>query len=495
MAGLTTTALITGLAAPAAAAPVPPAPARGTTTTTGPDWTFGARAQMSDVAKTIRADVAYAQGFTGKGVGVALIDTGVVPVTGLTSGNIANGPDLSLDSQVPGLLRKDGFGHGTHLAGIIAGRDTTAGTGFRGIAPDARLTSVKVGATDGAVDVSQVLAAIDWVVAHRNDDRANPIRVLNLSYGTDSILSRDSNPLAAAVENAWKAGIVVVVAAGNSGNAITVPATDTNPIVVGSADLNGTTNPADDTMSVFSASAGRTVMGLRMSVDVLAPGRSVVSLRNPGSYVDSAVPAAREGDRYFAGSGTSQAAAVVSGAIALVLQKYPAMNPNQVRSLMWGGNMLGIVSKPKELNLQPIFTTTSPPVTINTAASTGAGALQAARGTSVITFGPDNVPLTGERDLFGPFSTAAWAKASKAGSSWKGGSWMGNAWTGDGWTGATDGQSNWAGRAWSGRAWSGRAWSDSEWTGRAWSGRAWSGTTNFSGRAWSGTAWTGSTWK
>ena len=84
------------------------------------------------MAKNIRADTAYAQGYIGKGVGVALIDTGVAPVPGLTSGNIVNGPDLSLESQVPALLHKDGFGHGTHMAGIIAGRDTN-GTGFRGI--------------------------------------------------------------------------------------------------------------------------------------------------------------------------------------------------------------------------------------------------------------------------------------------------------------------------------------------------------------------------
>ena len=475
--------------------------ATATKTATGSDWTFGARAQLGDIAKSIRADVAYAQGYTGKGIGIALIDTGVVPVAGLTSGNIVNGPDLSLESQVPGLLHKDGYGHGTHLAGIIAGRDNTAGTGFRGIAPDAKLTSIKVGTSNGAVDVSQVMAAIDWVVQHRNDDKTNPIRIINLSYGTDSTLSRDTNPLASAVENAWKAGIVVVVAAGNTGANITVPATDVNPIVVGSADPNGTTNPADDKASDFSASQGRVLgagMTVGLSVDVLAPGRSVVSLRDPGGYADTAYPSARQGDRFFTGSGTSQSAAVVSGAIALILQKYPASTPTMVREAMWGKNgMMGLLSstKPLELDLQPIFTTGLPNWSMNTAASTGAGSLQAARGTSVLTFGPDNVALTGENDLFGPFSTAAWAKASKAGTAWNGGSWMGHPWTGEGWTTTTDGQANWAGRAWSGRAWSGRAWSDSGWSGRAWSGSSWSGTTTFTGSSWSGRAWSGAIWQ
>ncbi|MBU2665147.1 S8 family serine peptidase [Actinoplanes bogorensis] len=476
------------------------APAQAAGVATGADWTFGSRAAISDVAKSIRADVAYKQGITGRGVGVALIDTGVVPVPGLTSGNIANGPDLSLESQVPDLLHKDGFGHGTHMAGIIAGRDNTTGTGFRGIAPDAKLTSIKVGTGTGAVDVTQVMAALDWVVQHRNDDKANPIRVINLSYGTDSLLARDTNPLASAVENAWKAGIVVVVAAGNTGKQITVPATDANPIVVGSVDVKGTTNPADDTVSSFSAADGRKLVAgfdMALSVDVLAPGRSVLSLRNPGSYADTNYPSARQDDRYFAGSGTSQSAAVVSGAVALILQKYPTATPNQVREMMWGRNgATGILAstKPLELDLSYTFSQPVPTWALNTAASTGDGSLQAARGSSVLTFGPDNVALTGENDLFGPFSTATWAKASKAGKAWTGGSWMGHVWTGDNWGTATDNQNNWNGRAWSGRAWSGRAWSDNGWSGRAWSGRAWSGS-SFSSSAWSGVAWSGALWQ
>ncbi|MDQ1654230.1 MAG: serine protease AprX, partial [Cryptosporangiaceae bacterium] len=166
------------LAAPPvqAATTAPRAATAPKVTVTGADYTFPAtQAMVSDVAKSIRADVAYQQGFTGKGVGVALIDTGVVPVLGLTSGNVVNGPDLSVESQVPSLIHRDGYGHGTHMAGIIAGRDATDGTGFRGIAPDAKLTSIKVGSSNGAVDVSQMLAAIDWVVKHRNDDPANPI--------------------------------------------------------------------------------------------------------------------------------------------------------------------------------------------------------------------------------------------------------------------------------------------------------------------------------
>ena len=130
---------------------------------------------------------------TGRGVGVALIDSGVAPVEGLTTpGKVVNGPDLSFESQHPEAQYLDTFGHGTHLAGIIAGRDANS---FRGVAPDASVLSVKVATADGATDVSQVIAAVDWVVQHRDDNGMN-VRVINLSVGTDSVQSYVLDPLA-----------------------------------------------------------------------------------------------------------------------------------------------------------------------------------------------------------------------------------------------------------------------------------------------------------
>ena len=164
-------------------------------------------------------------GYTGAGVDVALIDTGVSPVEGLAApGKILYGPDLSLESQAPNLHNLDTNGHGTFMAGLIAGHDSTLtapyasapASAYRGIAPDARIVSVKVGVADGGVDVSQVIAAIDWVIQHRNDDGLN-IRVINLSYGTNSTQDYTVDPLAYAAEQAWKNGIVVVAAGGNYG--------------------------------------------------------------------------------------------------------------------------------------------------------------------------------------------------------------------------------------------------------------------------------------
>jgi len=175
-------------------------------------------------------------------IDVAMIDSGVADVPGFDSGNVVDGPDLSFESQAqyavgpdatanPDLAHNDTFGHGTHMGSIIVGRDDPNGsnanghvpyswtdpTKFTGVAPGARLISLKVADATGAVDVTQMIAAVDWVVQHR-DDNGLHIRVLNLSYGviTKADVSRDA--LTYALQQAWNAGIVVVVAAGNAGD-------------------------------------------------------------------------------------------------------------------------------------------------------------------------------------------------------------------------------------------------------------------------------------
>ncbi|BCJ48787.1 hypothetical protein Asp14428_02620 [Actinoplanes sp. NBRC 14428] len=460
------------------------------------DYSFDATgATMTDVRRITRADVAAQRGYTGKGIGIALIDTGVAPVEGLTSGNVANGPDLSFESQVANLRWRDTYGHGTHMAGIIAGRDAS-GTGFRGMAPDAKLLSLKVGAANGAVDVTQVIAAIDWVVEHRFDDVRNPIRVLNLSYGTDGVLSYLKNPLSLAVQNAWRAGIAVVVSSGNTGGAITNPAFDPYVITVGATDMRGTTAPADDQIASFTS------VGAAPRVpDLLTPGRSVVSLRVPGSMADAAYPSARVGERYFVGSGTSQATAVATGAAALLLQRYPWLNPDSLKcSLRQSGPYVsGATAGGRMIDLDRA-TAQLPKLCLELGPmSTGTGSIQAARGTSIVTL--NGVPLIGERDIFGPLKSSEWALASITHRAWQGGEWMGRPMTGTGWAGTQYGQPNWAGRAWSGTDWSGRAWSDIAWSGATWTGRAWSNTlvdgAPWSGRAWSGVSWqhgTGGAW-
>jgi serine protease AprX len=453
---------------------------------------------------------------TGAGIGVALIDSGITPVAGLTDGTrIVNGPDLSLESQTSSLRSRDTFGHGTHMAGIIAGQDASVKLSsikpgeFVGIAPDATLINVKVAAADGSVDVSQVIAGIDWVVTHRNDPGLN-IKVLNLSFGTDSLQDPKYDPLSSAVEAAWRKGIVVVVAAGNSGTTATrlgMPAMNPYVLAVGGADQAGSIVPVDDTVGTFS-SRGSTAR----HADLVAPGASVVSLRDPGSYIDTKYPAGLvpasidPTQRFFRGSGTSQAAAVVSGAAALLLQQRPNLTPDQVKRLLMSTSTLlaqggdAVSQGTGEINVSRASDTAIPAYTQSWTAAAGTGSLEQSRGTAHITDPATGVQLTGERDIMGgTFTATTWSAASRAGTAWSGGTWNGRTWAGTGWGVATSwatrtwSAATWSGTAWDGQAWSGLLWSGAVWDGHTWSGGTWTGHT-WSGHTWSGGYWSGSTW-
>ncbi|MDQ1647541.1 MAG: serine protease AprX [Cryptosporangiaceae bacterium] len=416
-------------------------------------------------------DIMRNDGWTGKGIGIAMIDTGVAAVPGLTGGNVVNGPDLSFESQDPAKRYSDGNGHGTHLAGIMVGKP--AGDFGGGIAIGAKLTSIKVGAANGAVDVSQVIAAVDWVIEHRNDDAANKIRILELSYGTDGVQPSTLDPLAHAVENAWRAGIVVVAAAGNTGGntALLNPASDPYVLSVGAVDTVGTASARDDVVTSFTNRGGA------RRVDIVVPGRTILSLRDPGSYIDTNFPSARVGTSVFKGSGTSQATAVAAGNIALLLQKRPTWTPDQVKAaiLSTGVAVKQTSSQDAGLKYMDIFMASVATATATRQswpASTGKGTLEGARGTVHVSDG--GISLTGENSVWGPLSTPAWAAASSAGTAWTGGSWLGNDLTGTGYTAVAGGITSWTGRAWSGRAWSGRAWSGASWSAAAWLGASWS---------------------
>ena len=398
-------------------------------------------------------------------------------------GAVVNGPDLSFESQVPEAQYLDTFGHGTHLAGIINGN----GTGFRGIAPDARLLSVKVAASNGAADVSQVIAAIDWVVQHRTSNGLN-VRVLALAFGTDGTQPYDLDPLAYATEVAWQKGIVVVVSAGNRGNTVTSlnnPAIDPYVIAVGASEPHGTYTTGDDTVAEFTnrGSASR-------GVDVVAPGRSLVSLRDPGSFVDQHYPEGRVGDRFFRGSGTSQSAAVVAGVAALILEDHPTYRPDDVKWLLRRtAKTLPLADAQSQgagaIDARKAVEQTIPggvDTTQRWARSTGTGSLDAARGTYKLT--QDGVVLEGEQDIFGtPWDGVSWSGVSWSGVSWSGGTWNGVSWSGVSWSGVS-----WSGVSWSGVSWSGVSWSGVSWSGGSWNGVSWSGV------SWSGVSWSGVSW-
>ena len=430
------------------------------------------------------ASTFWKHGYTGRDIDVAVIDSGVTPVEGLSrSGKLVYGPDLSFDSQQDERRHLDGYGHGTHLAGIIAGRDDVSGdrgsemghrAGFTGFAPDARIVSVKVADRTGAADVSQVIAGIDWVIQHRDTDGLN-IRVLNLAFGTDGVQDYRIDPLAYAVEAAWRKGIVVVVSGGNAGfgsGRLNNPAYDPFVLAVGAQDPKGTSSTRDDEVPSWSSTGD----GQR-NPDLVAPGKSLVSLRVGGSHIDQEHLGGRVGQsRFFRGSGTSQAAAVVSGAAALLLDRQPWLTNDQVKAILTRSAVdLPNVSEAAQgagaLDLRHAYRMRTPRaarVAQTWEQSTGIGSLDAARGSHRLV--RDGVVLDGERDIFGsPWDGVSWSSDLWSGRSWSGGDWNGVSWSGVSWSGVS-----WSGVSWSGVSWSGVSWSGVSWSGVSWSGRSWS---------------------
>jgi len=350
---------------------------------------------------------------------------------------------------------------------------------------------VKVGAANGATDVVQVIAALDWVVQHQHDNGLN-IRVIALAYGTDGQQPYTLDPLAYAAEVAWRHGIVVVVAAGNTGQtapSLDNPATDPFVIAVGASDTNGTYTSGDDVVAPFST-WGNDDRG----VDVLAPGRSVVSLRDPGSYIDVNHPEGREPDGLFRGSGTSQATAVVAGSVALMLQNRPDLSPDQVKWLLRRTARPLPMSDPAsqgagEIDLRRAGRTAPKEKRVSQSwtPGTGTGNLEAARGSVHVEM--DGVALAGEMDIFGtPWDGQSWSGQSWTGQSWSGGLWMGQSWSGQSWSGQS-----WTGQSWTGQSWTGQSWTGQSWSGQSWSGQSWSGQ-SWSGQSWSGVSWSGQSW-
>ncbi len=444
-------------------------------------------------ALAVGAPAAWASGNQGAGVDVAVIDTGVNSVPGLASaGKVVDAVDLSFDAPSANVRYRDVHGHGTNMAGIIAG-DGSGGTMTMGVAPKARIINVKVGAGDGSVDASQVIAALDWVVQNKTAQGRN-IRVVNLSYDTDAVTDYRTDPLSYAVENAWKAGIVVVVSGGNDGRgAKTLGNPARNPFVI--AVGASTWDPSKFSFRVPSwSSTGDMVR----NPDFVAPGESIASLRVPESYLDVTYPGARVHEPLtctglFRGSGTSQAAAVVSGSVALLLAQRPTLTPDQVKALL--------ATTARSMNIQPeqqgsgminvaaALNAATPNASQNFSGSTGKGSLELSRGTfHVGTSATDG--LVGEYHAFlSSFSGNTWARLSGSRKAWTNqsfdsqgrltsGTWSGSSWSG----------SSWSGSAWSGSSWSGSAWSGSSWSGSSWSGSSWSGS-SWSGASWSGTGW------
>jgi serine protease AprX len=288
----------------------------------------------------IRADRAWYR-VTGRGVGVAVIDSGI-------AGDIPDfqAPGWSGSRVIASAVTNpcatdatDEYGHGTHVAGLIAGnslvypsRDKLFGK-YMGVAPRANLISVKVSDDDGNTTVLDVINGIQFAV----DNKATyGIRVINLSLSSAAAESYTTDPLDAAVEQAWNAGILVVAAAGNealTSDGVTFsPANDPWALTVGALDDRGTFSRLDDILAPWS-SRGLTQDGVSKP-DVLAPGGGLVSALAPESDFAHLCPTCIVDGRYFKAGGTSMATAVVSGAAALLVEEHPTWSPARLKGAL-----------------------------------------------------------------------------------------------------------------------------------------------------------------
>ncbi len=426
-------------------------------------------------------------GDLGKGVKVAIVDTGVADHPDLDNvehANVSDSPD------------GDGYGHGTFLAGIIAGA--------RGVAPAATLLDVQVADGTGETSLSTVLKGLEVVF----DD--GEVDVVNVSLSSEQPLPPGFDPLSRALERLWGTGITVVVAAGNNGDGwgtVGSPGNDPVLLTVGALDENHSVDRGDDVVAPFSARGSKFTKG---KPDLVAPGVSIVSTAAEGSQ--AAESAAWVQDQYMPGTGTSMSAAVVTGASAAVLGVNPALRPNGVKALLTG--------------------TTYTSNDLEQSDGAGHGALDLAAAIEAAPDAPVDVrpgrpgadpawgPSEDDAEAWAAFAEAwdsgdfgavkaAWAELSWQTQQWASRMWMmsvladslglpdrefnarswaARSWAFDGWLARS-----WAARSWAARSWAARSWAIDDWVARSWAARSWAAR-SWAARSWAVDEWLARSW-
>jgi len=453
------------------------------TTTASPDP--GAAAVYP---REVGADQLWSQGTTGRGVTVAVLDSGVAADPDLVTpaSRILASVNFADQRSVA-----DPGGHGTHVAGIIAGNGTRSAGEFVGIAPQANIVDVRVLSSTGSGRISSVVRGIEWVLAHRV---AYNIRVINLSFGAPTPTSYRTDPMSAAVEIAWRRGLVVVAAAGNSGpnrDTVASPGIDPYVITVGAADDHGTVTPRDDTLAPFSSWG---TADSNAKPDLLAPGRRIVSIRVQGSALDTLFPdhvvVAHNGSTYLRLSGTSMATPVVSGAVALLLQAQPSLSPDQVKALVVGttqpfGQDSGTALPDPAAGGTGLLDALA---AVQAQASGGTGATATLPGTTLATglanrgLRPaDTFARAMFRVLYG--SPLLWKNQTLGGLAWGSASWGSIAWDNSSWDSIAWDSIAWDNYDWDSIAWDSIAWDSVAWDSIAWDSIAWDSI------AWDSIAW------
>lgn len=410
----------------------------------------GALVNPSVEVSTIQAPLLHGYGVDGSGVTIAIIDTGIEPLPELHGAVVAQ---FNFSS---GPAAGDQHGHGTFVAGLV-----------HASAPGARIVSLKLSGADGAVDVTQVIAALHWLALHGHEWSVD---VVNLSFGNDSTQSPADSPLNFAVQRVWDAGIAVVASAGNvdgGDGRITKPGDDPLVITAGASNDAETSLLEDDSVATFSAS-GPTLAG-HAKPDVVAPGTSVTSIRVPGSTIDLAYPQARVGTTGFRGSGTSFSAPLVTGAAALLLQLRPWTAPDQLKYVLMSTArpIIGTAAAQGRGTIRAaasarlLLSGTPPRANRDVVRSSGRGTLRGARGTVRVRFrllATADQPATTlpaedalAVDAFEPqvFTVDdAWDASRWGASRWGASRWGASRWGSMSWDAATQGDTEWWASRW-----------------------------------------------
>jgi serine protease AprX len=419
---------------------------------------------------------------TAAGVAVGVLDTGIA-ANGDLAGRVVASADLSGEWSFD-----DAYGHGTFMAGLIAG--SGQGGGPAGVAPGAGLVDLKVAGADGSTTLGQVLAAMQLADAAR--DRFN-LRVLNVSLGAPAD-DPATAPLTEAVERLWADGITVVAAAGNDGGGVDAPGLDPYVVTVGALDAATSTVPA-------WSSRGTDFAG-RAKPDLVAPGVRLVGLRAPGSAIDLASPGARVGERYFRGSGTSMSTAVVSGAAAVVSAAHPDWGPDRVKAALTGtaspiraGGVRGTAGVvPRSIGGVRGTAGVVP-------RSDGPGALDLGAALAAVPARPANgdlFPLRAVGRAGAPRNPPPGRSgATPEGLGWRAGGPDGLRWApATGSPGPTAGAGDaeawtaqpWLSGSWADDGWSPRSWAAQQWLARAWAARKWA-TAGLGPAGWAALQW------
>ena len=445
---------------------------QSTTESTGPHTPSDAFLQETGATRLASA------GDVGQGVTVAVLDTGIDNLRDF-SGRLIGGVDFTNEDNP----FQDSYGHGTFVAGLIAGNGASSNGQYSGEAPGAKLVSIKVAGADGTTHLGTLISGLQWAVDHQT---RYGIKILNISLGFKPSQSTVINPLDRAVEAVWNSGIAVVASAGNAGpfnGTVLSPGDDPLVITAGALDDMATASTTDDEMTDFS-SVGPTSPDGWVKPDLATSGRSVVSLAAPGSTIYNSNPSAVVGTANFVGSGTSFSAAITSGAAALVLADNPGLTPNQIKARLLGTTDPGPVGNPFADGhgaLDAYAAATAGPMNFRQSATwlfpTWPG--------STVSLVPTRPVDTWNASLW---SGTSWSQAPATGWAWNGIEWNGGDWNGRAWNNGAWNSAAWKGAAWNGADWSGWAWNDSAWSGSAWNGSAWNGW------AWNGWAWNSSAW-